>query len=220
MSTHRGGYHGAVLGANSAGQHQDMEIEMKLPTTAHTSRPWRIHEIVPDFRLEDVWALPTPGRADEFPTLVEGFAAADPAKSLPRAARALWSLRWKLGDLFGLDDQGSGLGSRVTTLRERLPDDLRAAAGPEFQSLPFTSLYLTDDEFAAEIANQTMHGVLHLSWVAEGSGYRGQMAVYVRPNGLLGSAYMAAIKPFRHLVVYPQMFRAMERRWHERQDRE
>jgi len=120
-----------------------------------------------------------------------------------------------------VDDPGSGLGSKVTTLRERLPDDLRTATAPEFERLPFTSLYLTDDEFAAEIANQTMHGVLHLGWVAEGSGgYRGQMAVYVRPNGLLGNAYMAAIKPFRHLVVYPQMLRAMERRWHERQDRE
>jgi hypothetical protein len=196
------------------------EGQARLSIGAHTSRPWRIHEIVPDFRLEDVWALPTPGRADEFPTLVEGFAVADPAKTLPRAARALWSLRWKLGDLFGLDDQGSGLGSRVRTLRERVPDDLRAAAGPEFESLPFTSLYLTDDEFAAEIANQTMHGVLHLGWVAEGGGYRGQMAVYVRPNGLLGNAYMAAIKPFRHLVVYPQMLQAMEQRWHERPDRE
>jgi hypothetical protein len=192
---------------------------MRLPNTAHTSRPWRIHELVPDFRLEDVWALPTPGRADEFPILVEGFVSDDPAKTPSRAARALWSLRWKLGDLFGLDDTSSGLGSRVRTLRERLPDDLRAAAGPEFERLPFTSLYLTDDEFAAEIANRTMHGVLHLGWVAEGNdGYRGQMAVYVRPNGLLGNAYMAAIKPFRHLVIYPQMLRAMERRWHERQD--
>jgi hypothetical protein len=197
-----------------------MGIEMKLPNTSHTSRPWRIHEIVPDFRLEDVWALPTSGRADEFSILVEGFAAADPAKTASRATRALLSLRWKLGDLFGLDDPSSGLGSRVTTLRERLPDDLRAAAGPAFEGLPLTSLYLTDDEFAAEIANQTMHGVLHFGWVAEGSGgYRGQMAIYVKPNGLLGNAYMAAIKPFRYLVVYPQMLRTMERRWQERPDR-
>jgi hypothetical protein len=194
---------------------------MRLPNTAHTSRPWRIHELVPDFRLEDVWALPTPGAADEFPLLVEGFASADPAQSLPGAARALWSLRWKFGDLFGLDEPSSGIGSRVTTLRGRVPEDLRAATGPEFATLPFTSLYLTDDEFAAEIANRTMHGILHLGWVADGSGgYRGQMAVYVRPNGLLGNAYMAAIKPFRYMVVYPQMLRAMERRWHERQDRE
>ncbi len=195
---------------------------MKLPNTAHTSRPWRIHEIVPDFRLEDVWALPTPGASDEFPILVAGFASADPAKTASRATRALLSLRWKLGGLFGLDDPGSGLGSRVTTLRERLPDDLRAAAGPEFAGLPLTSLYLTDDEFAAEIANQTMHGILHFGWVPEGSGggYRGQMAIYVKPNGLLGDAYMAAIKPFRYLIVYPQMLRTMERRWKERPDRE
>jgi hypothetical protein len=198
-----------------------MKGQTRLPNSVHTSRPWRIHEIVPDFRLEDVWALPTPGRADEFPILVEGFTLADPAETPSRAARALWSLRWKLGDLFGMDDPGSGIGSRVTTLRKRLPDDLRAAAGPEFKSLPFTSLYLTDNEFAAEIANRTVHGVLHLGWVAEGNGdYRGQMAVYVRPNGLLGNTYMAAIKPFRHLIVYPQMLQAMERRWQERPDRE
>jgi hypothetical protein len=194
---------------------------VKLPHTAHTSRPWRIHEIAPDFRLEDVWALPTPGAADEFSILVEGFAAADPAKTASPATRALLSLRWKLGDLFGLDDPGSGFGSRVTTLRERLPADLRDAAGPAFDGLPFTSLYLTDDEFAAEIANQTMHGILHFGWVTEGSDgrYRGQMAIYVKPNGLLGNAYMAAIKPFRYLVVYPQMLRTMERRWRERPDR-
>lgn len=27
---------------------------MTLPDTAHTSRPWRVHEIAPDFELEDV----------------------------------------------------------------------------------------------------------------------------------------------------------------------
>jgi hypothetical protein len=44
-----------------------------------------------------------------------------------------------------------------------MPADLRdAASGPDFKSLPFTSLYLTDDEFAAEIANRTMHGLMHI----------------------------------------------------------
>jgi hypothetical protein len=191
-----------------------MDMSARLPNAAHESRPWRIHELVPDFRLEDVWELPTPGYADEFPTLVAGIAASDPAATPSTAVRGLWSLRWKAGELLGLDDPGSGLGARVPTLRDRLPDDLRAAPGPEFTSLPFTSLYLTDDEFAAEMANHTMHGVLHLGWVRERSGdYRGQMAVYVKPNGLLGNAYMAAIKPARYLVVYPQMLRAMERRW-------
>ena len=36
---------------------------MRLPNTAHTFRPWRIRKLTRDFRLEDVWALPTPARA-------------------------------------------------------------------------------------------------------------------------------------------------------------
>jgi hypothetical protein len=192
--------------------------QVKLPKAAHTSQGWRIDEIVPDFRLEDVWALPTPGGPNEFPILVEGIAAGDPAKSSPRAARALWGLRWKLGELLGWDEPDTGLGSRVTSLRDRLPTDLRdAPSGPAFDALPFTSLYLLEDEWAAEIANGTVHGVMHIGWVAEETGgYHGQVAVFVKPNGPLGSAYMAAIKPFRHLIVYPPMMREIERRWHER----
>ena len=52
---------------------------MPLPESAHTSQPWRIHEIAHDFRLEDVWALPTPGGPDDFPRLVEAFGSFDPA---------------------------------------------------------------------------------------------------------------------------------------------
>jgi hypothetical protein len=52
---------------------------MKLPNTAHSSRPWRIHELTRDFHVEDVWALPTPGDRDEFPRLVRLLAACRPA---------------------------------------------------------------------------------------------------------------------------------------------
>jgi hypothetical protein len=184
----------------------------RLPSGAHTDRPWRIHEIASGFRLEDVWALPVHGEEGEFPVLVEGFAAGDPAQSTSRLARALWTIRWKVGELLGLDEAEAGLDERVSTLRQRLPGDLLDAPGPDFDTLPFTSLYQTEDEFAAEIANSTMHGVMHLGWVDDGAGaYRGQMAVLVKPNGLLGSAYMAAIKPFRHLIVYPAMMRQIER---------
>jgi len=187
---------------------------MRLPNTAHTSQPWRIHELTPDFRLEDVWGLQTPGGPDDFHRLVEGIAAGDPARGSSRAGRVLWAIRWKLGELLGWDAPDTGLGSRVPTLRDRLPTDLRDAPGPDSAALPFTPLYLIDDEFAAEIANRTMHGVLHLGWVPDGTGgYHGQMAVLVKPNGLLGRAYMAAIRPFRHLIVYPPATREIERQW-------
>jgi hypothetical protein len=59
-----------------------------------------------------------------------------------------------------------------------------------------------------------MQGVMHIGWVPDGTGgYRGQMAVLVKPNGLFGTAYLAAIRPFRHLIVYPLMMREIERAW-------
>jgi Protein of unknown function (DUF2867) len=183
----------------------------RLPRTAHTSRPWRIHAIVPDFRLEDVWALPTSGGPEDFPRLVERAASFDPSRSSSVSVRTLFALRWKVGKVLGWDSPDDGLGSRVPTLRDRLPADLREGpTGPDPDALPFASLYLSDDEWAAEIANRTMHGVMHLGWASDGAGgYRGQMAVLVKPNGLLGTAYMAAIRPFRHLIVYPAMMREL-----------
>ena len=179
---------------------------MRLPNTAHTSRPWRIHEITADFRLEDVWGVPAPGGRERFPEAVALLASMDPSRSSSPIVRALFAIRWKLGELLGWDGAGTGVGSRVATLRDRLPADLRGAQGPEFDALPFTSLYLLEDEWAAETANQTMHGVMHIGLVPDGGGgYRGQMAVLVKPNGLLGDAYMAAIRPFRHLLVYPPL---------------
>ena len=163
---------------------------MKLPNSEQTSRPWRINELVRDFHLLDVWALPTPGGPDDFPRLVE---------------------------IFGWDDVDEADVPDRELLRDRLPEDLRKAPpGPSFDTLPFQPVYLLDDEWAAEVINKTVHGVMHLSWVPDGQGrYRGQMSVYVKPNGLFGRAYLAAIGPFRHLVVYPPMLRELERRWRQ-----
>src|SRR5262245_64798871 len=119
----------------------------RLPGTAHTERPWRIHELTSDFRLEDVWTLPTPGGPDDFPHLVALLASGDPAQGTSRAARTLWAIRWRVGRLLGWDR-----GSERPKLRDRLPADLRnGRSGPDFEALPFTPLYLLDDEFAAEV---------------------------------------------------------------------
>jgi hypothetical protein len=192
---------------------------MRLPTTAHTSQPWRIHEIAHDFRVEDVWALPTPGGPGDFPRLMGMATSTDPERDSSAVVRALFAIRWKVGELLGWEDRGSGTGTRAPSLRDRLPADLREGpAAPELGgALPFSSLYLTENEWAAEIANRTMHGVMHLGWVPDGAGgYRGQMAVLVKPNGLLGRAYMATILPFRYFIVYPRMLDEIGRRWRAR----
>jgi hypothetical protein len=191
---------------------------MKLPETAHTTRPWRIHELTPDFKVEDVWALKTPGGPDGLARLVATMVSDHPdgfPESAPVLVRLLWEARWKIGALLRWDGKDAGVGSRVASLRDRLPSDLRdAPPGPDFDDVPFTSLYMLQDEWAAEMANRTVHTVMHIGWVPDSSGgYRGQMAVLVKPNGLLGAAYMAAIKPFRYLIVYPALMRWIERGW-------
>lgn|SRR5215217_221822 len=190
---------------------------MRLAATAHTSRPWRIHELAPEFRVEDVWQLSWRGEQADFRRLVAMIASGDPAKSSSRAVRALMGLRMKLGGLLGWDGADTGVGSRVATLRDRLPADLRDSATPAFHELSFNSLYLLEDEFAAEIANRTVHAVLHIGRVPrEAEAFGAQMAVLVKPNGLLGNAYMAAIRPFRHRIVYPRLLREWERAWQRR----
>lgn len=201
---------------------------MRVSTEVHTSGAWRIREIAADFEVEDVWALPVYGTAADFSALVELMTSDEPPGSGSLATRVLWRIRDLLGSWFDMgrisapsDGSDDGLpipGARETSLRERLPDDLLGtAADVSFRDLPFVPLYRTDREFAAEISNRTMHGVLHLAWVRDGaSSFQGQMAVYVKPRGLLGRAYMAFIKPFRYAIVYPALMRQIERTWEAR----
>jgi hypothetical protein len=202
---------------------------MRVPNAVHESRPWRIREIVRDFKLEDVWALPIAGDAGDFQTVLEQLASFDPGNADSFPARALWRARDYLGRWLDLGrisgPAGAGPDERLpipgtdeTSLIGRLPDDLRdTTADLDFGRVPFTPLYRTDDEFAAEISNRTVHGVMHLAWAGQGDGrYRGEMAVYVKPRGALGQGYLALIRPFRYLIVYPALMRQMEREWEGR----
>ena len=198
---------------------------MRLPNSEHESRAWLIREIAKDFTLEDVWGLSVDGDADDFGKLLNLVATSDPTEgALP--VRIVWGARDLLGKWFNLGriseptDGGSTNafpipGTSETSLVGRLPSELVGTAdGVEFGSLPFTPLYLTDKEFAAEVSNRTVHGVLHLGWVDQGDGrHQGQMAVYVKPRGRFGRAYMAFIKPFRYVIVYPALTRQFERKW-------
>lgn len=201
---------------------------MQISNSTHRSGPWRIHEIAPDFTLLDVWALPASGGPGDFPELLEVMTSIDPSTDGPVPARMLWWLRDQLGKWFGLgrttlstdhtkDDEILSIpGAEESTLADRLPDDLIDTVPPESfrPGTPFTPLYLTDNESAAEISNATVHGVMHLVWADQGDGqYRGQMAVYVKPRGRFGDAYMALIGPFRHRIVYPAMMRQIEMAW-------
>jgi Protein of unknown function (DUF2867) len=194
---------------------------VRVPPAEHQSHHWRLEEFAPDFRLEDAWALPATGGAEDFEALLELMGSLNPSKGSSRATRLLFGLRYRLGEWLGWDDTGARLpipGDGQTTLQARLPEDLRGTArGLGHRSSSFTPLYRTDDEWAAELSNRTVHAVMHLAWVEQGEGrYQGQMGVYVKPRGRLGEAYMAAIAPFRHHIVYPALMRQIGAAWQER----
>ncbi|MDF2707405.1 MAG: hypothetical protein K0R62_3057 [Nonomuraea muscovyensis] len=192
---------------------------MSLPKTAYTSHPWRIHEFTSDFSVEDVWSFRTPGAGpDDFPNMLAATRAAGGPVRLPRPARFLFALRWKLGALLGWDKPSAGVGERVASLRDRLPGDLRdAPRGADNERMPLKAVYELDREAARELANKTVHTVMHLGWVKGDNGdYELRMAVLVKPNGWFGRLYMAAIAPFRHLIVYPALTRQWERAWRDR----
>jgi hypothetical protein len=190
---------------------------MRIPRSEHTRHPWRIHAIAPDFRLEDLWAYRPPGAGpDDFPAVLHAIRGKPDGGS--SASRFLFALRWKLGALLGWDKPEHGLLGRSASLRDRLPDDLRQETPEPTGDSPFSLVYQLPDECALELANRTMHGVCHFGWVPIDGEYELRMAVLVKPNGRFGRQYMAAIKPFRYLIVYPAMARQWDRAWRQRSD--
>jgi uncharacterized protein DUF2867 len=199
---------------------------MKIPNAVHAAQPWVLSRIAPDFRLLDVWALPVEGDAGDFDEALGLFTSFDPGKSRTTVTRLLFQVRFKLGDLFGWDEPKRRPipGCRETTLAARVPDSLRGTARKQVISSAmqqaaggFEPLFRTGSEWAAELSNGTVHGVLQLTWAEQGTGrHRARMAVYVKPRGLTGEAYLKLIEPFRRWIVYPAMMRQIERTWRAR----
>ena len=71
----------------------------------------------------------------------------------------------------------------------------------------FVPVYAEAEEQLQRIENRTVTGFLHLSLADR----RPRLAVYVRPRGRFGRAYLAGIEPFRRLVIYPGLLAAGRR---------
>ncbi|GGT85648.1 MULTISPECIES: DUF2867 domain-containing protein [Streptomyces] len=193
----------------------------RLAKSTFTERPWRIHEFTSDFAVEDVWAFRTPGAGpDDFPAMLTAMRVSGGLARQPLPVRFLFAVRWKLGALLGWDKPAAGFGARVVSLRDRLPGDLRdAPRGEDSDAMPLRGVYELPTESARELANKTVHTVMHLGWVQGADGdHELRMTVLVKPNGRWGRIYLAAIAPFRYVVVYPALTREWERAWRDRHD--
>lgn len=216
---------------------------MSADVTAHRARPWRVHTLAPDFELLDLWELPVeadPARGETFGSFLEVFlstgATSWPVYSLrPRSlgdlahlarlgvSGALFGLRDVLGRVFALDDDDGTRpipGTWETRVRARLSADDRArdtGALPPCWAGAFEAVYGFADEALLEIANRTIHALLHLSWVETTDGRRrAVIGVYVKSRGAGSRFYLALIRPFRHGVVYPAWIGHVLRTWQVR----
>jgi DMSO/TMAO reductase YedYZ molybdopterin-dependent catalytic subunit len=190
----------------------------QLANAEHHRSHWVINKIAPDFTLEDAWCLPGRGGPRDFPVFLDAFAKRDRDASDSKLVLALFRIRELLGTCFGWDDEAARAlpipGCTEISLASRLPAELRGSGDAvRLVSPSFIPLYQTDDEWAAEISNGTVHAAMHVAWVEQSDGnFAAQMGVYVKPRGRFGHAYMRFIRPFRHRIVYPAMMRQLEAR--------
>ena len=169
----------------------------------------------------DRWRVPVSCEPAAFPQFVRVFAA-NGFDSDSRIARALFRLRFAIGRVLGWDSGPPQPipGCADTTVAARLTAADRARDQLAGAPLPVPHpdvrpIYLFDDEALLEIANKTIHALLHLAWDDDTIA----MTVLVKSRGWFSNAYLAAIKPFRHAIVYPAMFRTVARAWSARDTR-
>jgi hypothetical protein len=197
---------------------------MRLPDRLHAQQPWRVHALAVDFPLEDLWEFPVvldPARGQSFADF-QRFLASDLFPHLGRSGLVgrLFALRWWLGRRLGWDAPGTASHrdappAPAESLSHRVPADWRPPADAP-RGGPGRPVYAFADETLAEVSNRTVHGLIHLGWVArpERPGtYAVRLAVYAQPRGRLGRVYMALIRPFRLWIVYPTLMRQAAERW-------
>lgn len=193
-------------------------MKRRLSRAAHTSQPWRVHKLAPDFEIENVWRVRTPGAGvDDFlPALKVILRTGGKPTGEGPVARFLFALRWKLGSWFGWDRPERGLGTWSTPLTELIAEVSEPLVASR-ESSPFTPVYRMSREAASEMGNATVHGVMHFGWVlGENGDYELRVTVLTKPHGRAGRFYMRLITPFRLLLVWPPMISAWEKRWIER----
>ena len=114
----------------------------QINTEEHFKQPWRAHELMADFEVEDVWRLPVALRADQSAALVRSKLLAGMGEiKTDGAAGFLFQLRLFLGRVFGWDGEPeTAVTLRPGSLRERYAqaEGLTAEDLPEPTGADFT----------------------------------------------------------------------------------
>jgi Protein of unknown function (DUF2867) len=179
--------------------------------------PLRAHQLLAAVPLHDVWAVDLPGPRTGI-TLDRFLRAANEQLFTPSPlVRGFVELRLFLGRIFGWDRPRTSMQS-APTFADRLTDadrtrSLTPAGVREGPDGLFRVIYQFENEKLVELINRTVHAAALSALAETASGYRFYFAVYVRNVGWCTPLYIAAIDPFRKLIIYPGLMRSVRANW-------
>lgn len=127
------------------------------------------------------------------------------------ALHDVWQVDARLADGVTLAQWAEAFRRQRTGVASRALFGLRLAIGRllglDRGGTGFRPVYVEPEEQVSRIENATVVAFLHLSLADR----HPRLAVYVRPKGWFGAAYMKLIDPFRRWVVYPSLLDAGRR---------
>jgi hypothetical protein len=196
----------------------------QISAAEYGALPLRVHTLLADVPLHDVWAVDLPAHRDGV-TLSEflrrssrnGSDAADAEMNrFPPVARALFRLRFLLGRIFRLEDEpkdalAASFGSRLTA-EDRARSSV-VSGTPEGLKGLFRVVYRFEDEQLLEIQNRTVHAAALSALAERADSYRFYFAVYVCQGTWITPFYMGLIDPFRKWIIYPALLKKIRATW-------
>jgi len=193
---------------------------MRIDQREFRARPLRVHALLHDVPLEDVWAVPLTGGGAGRTVLDLRTAMAAGLTEAPAVVRALFWLRGRIGGLFGWDRRRPAWDAASYADRLSPADRAQSLVAPGTPDGDFSLLYRFEDEQLSELRNATVHAFVSLSIRPTPGGYLAYVGVFVKPVHGLTKLYMGAIGPFRRLLVYPAVIRKMQTAWANRWGRD
>jgi hypothetical protein len=185
----------------------------QISTQEFEQLPLRVHDFLAGVPLHDVWAIDLP-RTRSGITLDEFLRTASSCLlTPPPLGRVLLNIRLFVGRLLGWDREPAATAWETFATRMTTADRSRSLAPAGTREGLFRVVYRFENEQLLEVINRTAHAAALSALVETENAYRFYFGVYVRSVSRFTPIYMALIDPFRKLVVYPSLLRAVRAKW-------
>jgi hypothetical protein len=186
----------------------------QISPTEFYALPLRVHTLLADAPLHDVWAVDLPKHRDGV-TLSEFLREARQSgiNGFPPAARALFRLRFFLGRIFRLEAEPKDAPAASFASRLTPEDRARSFILSGTREGLFRIVYRFENEQLLEIQNRTVHAAALTALAEKAGSYRFYFAVYVRQRSWITPFYMGLIDPFRKWIIYPAMLNTVRATW-------